>query len=192
MRRVVYSMMVSLDGFIATPDGGLEWATIDEELHTFANDQARETGAFLYGRGLYETMAAYWPTADADTSAPEYMLDFARIWKDTPKIVFSKTLDKVEWNSRLVRSDVGEEVAKLKAQPGNDLSVGGAHLAAALLERDLIDEYQPIVHPVILGAGTPFLPLSHKTINLRLLETRTFTSGVIYLRYEAHRGRGDE
>jgi dihydrofolate reductase len=177
-------MMVSLDGFVAGPDGGLEWATIDEELHMFANDQAREEGAFLYGRGMYETMAAYWPTADADPSAPEYMLDFARVWKDKPKVVFSKTLDRVEWNSRIVKSDVGAEISRLKAQPGRDLSVGGAHLAAALIELGLVDEYQPILHPVILGGGTPFLPPSHETTKLRLLETRTFKSGVIYLRYE--------
>jgi dihydrofolate reductase len=184
MRRIAYTMMVSLDGFVARPDGSLDWVTIDEELHTFANNQARETGAFLYGRRLYENMAAYWPTAEADPSAPEYILDFARIWKEKPKIVFSTTLDKVEWNSRLVKDNVVDEIAKLKTEPGKDLSVGGANLAAAFLELGLIDEFQPIVHPAVLGGGTPYLPPSNKPINLRLLETRTFRSGVVYLRYE--------
>ena len=184
MRKLIYSMMVSLDGFIETPDRKIDWVIIDEELHRFANEQARDEGAFLYGRRLYELMADFWPTADANPSAPSYEVEFARIWQEKPKIVVSTTLNRVEWNSRLVRSNIGDEVARLKAQPGKDLSVGGATLAAALIRLGLVDEFCPIVHPVVLGGGTPFFPPLDHAINLRLLETRRFESGVVYLRYE--------
>lgn len=202
MRKVIYSMMTSLDGFIErTPPrpagerGGtqhndptlLDWVIIDEELHAFANEEAREAGAYLYGRRLYENMAAFWPTADTLPDMPGYVLDFARIWKPKPKIVFSRTLDKVEWNSRLVKGDVAEEVEKLKQEPGAYLTVGGANLAATLIERDLIDEIRLIVQPVVIGSGTPFFPPVTNTINLHLLETITFGSGVVYLRYEVRR-----
>ncbi len=183
MRKVVYSMMVSLDGFVEGPNRELDWIIIDEEVHTFSNDEARQTGTFLYGRRLYELMANYWPTADKDPSIPEYMAEFARIWREKPKVVFSRTLEKVEWNSRLVRDNVAEEVMKLKEQPGEDMSIGGPTIAASLIPLGLVDEYRLLVQPVILGKGTPFFPpLDHK-ITLRLAETRTFRSGVVYLRY---------
>jgi dihydrofolate reductase len=188
VRKLIYSMMMSLDGFIETPDRKLDWVVIDEELHRFANEEARETGAFLYGRGLYENMAAYWPTAEADPSIPDYMVEFAQIWKDTPKIVFSTTLDKVDWNSRLVRDNAAEEVAKLKQQPGEDLSVGGPNLASTFVRLGLVDEYRILVHPVVIGGGTPFFPDLEKPIMLKLLETRTFGSGVVYLRYQLTTG----
>jgi dihydrofolate reductase len=185
MRKVIYSMLVSLDGFIEGPDHNLDWHVIDEEFHQFVNDQQTEVGAWLYGRGMYEAMAAYWPTPDAaDPKNPDYVLEFSRIWKAMPKIVFSKTLDKVEWNSRLVRDDAAREVLKLKAQPGKDLSVGGANLAASLIRLDLIDEYQLFVQPVILGSGTPFFPPLDDKLNLQLVETRRFGSGVVFLRYQ--------
>ena len=185
MGKVIYSMMVSLDGFIARPDGALDWILIDEELHTFANNQAREQGAFLYGRRLYETMAAYWPTADMNPSTPAVEVEFARIWRDKPKLVFSRTLDKVEWNSQLVRENIPDEINRLKAQSDKDLGLGGADIASTFMRLGLIDEYQPLVQPVILGSGTPFFPTMNDTIKLRLVETRTFHSGVIFLRYQA-------
>jgi dihydrofolate reductase len=181
MRKVIYSMGVSLDGFIAGPGGEIDWSAPDEELHRFHNEQTREMGAHLLGRRLYEEMA-YWETAD-DPSARDYELEFARIWKDTPKIVFSKTLEKVEGNARLVRGSVAEEVARLKEQPGNDLSVGGAGLASTFTKLDLIDEYRPFVSPVVLGGGTPYFPALDERINLELVETQTFGSRVVYLRY---------
>ncbi|HYT78532.1 MAG TPA: dihydrofolate reductase family protein [Actinomycetota bacterium] len=184
MRKVIYSMNVSLDGFIEGPNRELDWSTPDEELHRFWNDQAREMGTFLYGRRLYELMAEYWPTADANPSAPEHVVEFARIWRDMPKIVFSTTLEKVDWNSRLVRDNIAEEVTKLKAQPGTDMDVGGPTLASSFMRLGLIDEYRLVVHPVVLGGGTPFFPALDNTINLRLVETRTFGSGVVYLRYQ--------
>ena len=182
MRKLIYSMGVSLDGYIAGPDGAIDWSAPDEELHRFHNQHARETGVELYGRRLYETMR-YWETAEESPSAPEHELEFARIWKDTPKIVLSKTLEKVEGNARLVREDVVEAVAELKEQPGKDLAVGGAGLASTLTKAGLIDEYRPFVSPVVLGGGTPYLSALDERINLELVETRTFGSRVVYLRY---------
>ena len=182
MRKLIYSMGVSLDGFIAGPDGDIDWSAPDDELHRFYNQQARETGAELYGRRLYETMR-YWETAEDNPSAPEQELEFARIWKDTPKIVFSKTLERVEGNARLVRDNVAEEVAQLKEQPGKDLAVGGAGLASSVMKLGLIDEYRLFVSPVVLGGGTPYFPALDERISLELVETRTFGSRVVYLRY---------
>jgi dihydrofolate reductase len=182
MRKLIYSMGVSLDGFIAGPDGEIDWSAPDEELHRFHNQQTRELGALLCGRRLYEVMV-YWETADEQPSAPDYELEFARIWKDMPKIVFSRTLEKVEGNATLFRGGVAEEVAKLKEQPGKDLSVGGAGLASTLIKLGLVDEYRLCVNPVALGSGTPYFPALDERIKLELLETRTFRSRVVYLRY---------
>ena len=183
MRKLIYSMMVSLDGFIARPDGDLAWILIDEELHTFANEQAREVDVELYGRRLWETMAAYWPTADENPDAPAVEVEFARIWRDLPKIVFSRTLDRVEGNARLATKDLSEEIGALKDQPGRDLSIGGAELAGEALRLGLVDEVRPMVQPVVLGAGRPMFPPSGSSLDLELVETRTFASGVVYLRY---------
>jgi dihydrofolate reductase len=182
VRKLIYSMGVSLDGFIAGPDGDIDWSAPDEELHRFHNQQARGTGAHLYGRRLYEVMT-YWETADENPSLPEYELEFARIWKDTPKIVFSKTLEKVEGNASLVRDSVAEEVAKLKELPGKDLAVGGAGLASTFMKLGLIDEYRLFISPVVLGGGTPYFPALDERITLELVETQTFGSRVVYVRY---------
>jgi dihydrofolate reductase len=182
MRKLIYSMGVSLDGFIVGPDGKFDWSAPDEELHRFHNQQTRELGVHLCGRRLYEVML-YWETADEDPSAPEHVLEFARIWQDLPKIVFSTTLETVEGNATLARGGVAEEVAKLKEQPGADVAVGGAGLASSLIELDLIDEYRLFVNPVIVGGGTPFFPAREERIDLELVETRTFGSRVVYVRY---------
>jgi len=182
MRKVIYSMGVSLDGFIAGPGGEIDWSAPDEELHRFHNEQTREMGAQLCGRRLYEEMV-YWETADENPAAAEHELEFARIWKSMPKIVFSRTLEKVEGNARLVRGGVAEEVAKLKEQPGKDLAVGGAGLASTCIELGLVDEYGLFVSPVVLGGGTPYFPTLDERINLELVETRTFGPRVVYLRY---------
>ncbi|SRR5436190_2987994 len=182
MRKLIYSMGVSLDGFIAGPNGDIDWSAPDEELHRFHNRQMREVGAHLCGRKLYEVMA-YWDTADENPSAPEHELEFARIWKEIPKIVFSRTLESVGTNARLVREGAGEEVARLKEQPGKDLAVGGAGLASTLIERGLVDEYRLFVSPVVLGGGTPYFPALDERIELELVETRTFGSRVVYVRY---------
>lgn len=183
MSKIVYSMIVSLDGFIARPDGSLDWIIIDDELHRFFNHQARDEGVFLYGRRLYETMVAYWPTADANPSAADVEVEFARIWRDKPKLVFSRTLERAEWNSTLVREVNPDEIQRLKLQSQGSLGVGGADLAATFMRLGLIDEYQLVVQPVILGSGIPFFPTMDDTIKLRLVETRTFQSGAVLLRY---------
>lgn len=180
-------MSVSLDGFVETPDRSLEWVRVDEEFHRVFNDDARAMSAFLYGRRMYELMSGYWPTAESDPSATPVEVEFARIWTTKPKIVFSRTLDEVGWNSRLVRDGRIEEVARLRAEPGFDMEVGGPTLASALIQAGLVDEYRLALHPVVLGGGTPFFPRLEDRRDLRLLEARTFQSGVIYLRYETVR-----
>jgi dihydrofolate reductase len=187
MRKLIYSMGVSLDGFIAGPDGEIDWSAPDEELHRVHNRQMRDVGTHLCGRRLYEAMT-YWETAEENPSAPEYELDFARIWKDTPKIVFSKTLQKVEGDYTLVRGDATEEVKKLKERTGGDLAVGGAGLASTFIELGLIDEYRLLVSPVVLGGGTPYFPTLQQRINLELIETQTFGSRVVYVRYGLRAG----
>jgi dihydrofolate reductase len=182
MRKLIYSMGVSLDGFIAGTDGDISWSAPDEELHRFHNRHAEEVGTELYGRRLYEVMR-YWETADQQPSIREHELEFARIWKDTPKVVFSRTLERVEGNATLVRNDAVAEVARLKEQPGKPLAVGGAGLASTFMKAGLIDEYRLFVSPVVLGGGTPYFPDLDERIDLGLVETRTFGSRVVYLRY---------
>jgi dihydrofolate reductase len=183
VRKLIYSMTVSLDGFIAGPNGEIDWSAPDEELHRFHNERTRELGAHLCGRRLYEEMT-YWETVEENPSAPEHELEFARIWRNLPKIVFSKTLEKVEGNATLARDGVGEEVAKLKEQPGKDLAVGGAGLASTVIKLGLVDDYRLFVSPVVLGGGTPYFPALDERIDLELVETRSFGSRVVYVRYQ--------
>jgi dihydrofolate reductase len=182
MRKLIYSMGVSLDGFIAGPDGKFDWSGPDEEQHRFHNEQIGELGAHLLGRRLYEVML-FWETAEAQPSVSDFELEFAGIWKALPKIVFSKTLERVEGNARLVREGLAEEVAALKEQPGKDVAVGGANLASSLAKQDLIDEYRLFIYPVVVGGGIPYFPALDEKINLELVETRTFSSRVVYVRY---------
>jgi dihydrofolate reductase len=183
MRKIILMMSVSLDGFIEGPDRELDWHLIDDELHTHFNRELGAMGAFLGGRVTYELMAGFWPTADADPASPAPMVEFASIWRDMPKIVYSRTLEQAGWNTTVVRDVVAEEVMELKAQPGGDLVLGGADIAATFMRHDLIDEYRLYVHPVVIGRGKPLFPASNTKINLRLAETRTFGSGVVLLRY---------
>lgn len=184
MRKLSYSMTVSLDGFIAGPGGEIDWSATDEELHRFHNERIRAHGGQLLGRRLYEEML-YWETADQNSSATEFELEFARIWQDIPKVVFSTTLEAVEGNYRLATGDVAEEVARLKDEPGKDLEVGGAGLAATCIKLGLVDEFGLFVSPVVLGGGTPFFPALDEPLNLELIETRAFGSPVVYSRYRA-------
>ena len=190
MRRLIYSMTVSLDGYIAGPDGAIDWSVPDEELFRFHHQQVQEIGVHLCGRRLYETMV-YWETAEESPLAAEHV-EFAQIWKSLPKVVFSTTLESVMGNTRLARDGVGEEVSRLKEQPGKDIGVGGAGLAGACMKLGLIDEWRLFVSPVLLGGGTPYFPMLDDRINLELLETKTFGSRVVYLRYRrAGRPVGD-
>jgi dihydrofolate reductase len=181
-RKLIYSMGVSLDGYIAGPKGEIDWGAPDEELHRFHNQQTREIGAHLMGRRLYETML-YWETAEEDPSATPAALEFAPIWRQIPKIVFSGRLGQVQGNARLATDGVADVVARLKEEPGKDVAVGGAGLASSLIELDLIDEYRLFVSPVVLGGGTPYFPPLEERIELELVETQTFGSRVLYVRY---------
>ncbi len=186
MGKLIYSMSVSLDGYIAGPDGAFDWSVPSQELHRFHNERARDLGCHLLGRNLYETMV-YWETADQDPELGEVEREFAGIWQELPKVVFSTTLEEVEGNTRLVRDGVVEEVVRLKAEVGGDLGVGGARLAATLIEAGLVDEFQPFVYPVVVGGGIPFLPGLEETLDLELVETQSFGSRVVSMRYQRSR-----
>ena len=184
MRKIVLMMSISLDGFFEGPGGDLEWQLVDDELHQYFNDDIRTMGGFLDGRVTYELMAGFWPTADEDPTNPAPVVEFAGIWRDMPKVVYSRTLDHADWNTTIVRDVVVDDVLALKAEPGGDLMLGGANLAASFLRHDLIDELRIYVHPVVLGHGTPLFPAAADPVELRLAATRTFSSGVVLLRYE--------
>jgi dihydrofolate reductase len=182
MRKLIYSMGVSLDGFIAAPGGDINWSAPDEELHKFHNTQTREIVGHLCGRRLYQTMVP-WETTDEAQFGP-VELEFARIWKAIPKVVFSTTLADVEGNARLANAGLAAEVANFEDQPGDGVvSIGGAGLTAQAIQRGLVDEFRLFVSPVVLGGGTPYFPRLDHRINLELIETRRFGSGVIYTRY---------
>jgi dihydrofolate reductase len=183
MSNLVLQMMVSLDGYFEGPNRELDWHLVDAELHGHFNEVLGAMDAFLDGRVTYELMAAYWPTADADPDAPAPVAEFARIWREMPKLVFSRTLDDVEWNSTIVREVDPVHVQELKDRAHGDLAIGGAELAAAFREHDLIDEYRLYVNPVVLGAGRPLFPPGGARLDLQLVETRAFTNGVVLLRY---------
>lgn len=183
MGRLIYLMNTSLDGFVETPDHGLDWTMVDEELHTWFNERVREAAALLHGRRLYELMAASWPTGADDPAATPAMREFAGLWTAKPKIVFSRTLTRVDWNSRLVEGDVADVVARLRTEFEGDLHLGGARLAAEFVRRGLVDEYWLVVHPVAIGRGTPYFPALHEPLRLRLLDRHTFSSGVTFLAY---------
>lgn len=185
MATLVYSMGVSLDGFVAGPGGDISWTAPDEELHRFHNRRAEATELQFCGRRLYETMLVWetWEEEMPDSSPAA--LEFAPIWRATPKLVFSRTLERVEGNARLATGDAVETVRSLKAEMDGELAVGGAGLAADLIRAGLVDEYQLFVSPVVLGAGTPFFPPLEQPIDLELVETRDFSSRVAYLRCRA-------
>jgi len=183
MGRLIYTLNVSLDGFIETADHSLDWSVGDDELLTWFAERARGLAASLYGRRLYELMSAYWPHGGTEPDATDAAREFARLWLAIPKIVFSTTLTSVDWNSRLVRGDVGEQLSRLRTELDGDYEVAGPTLAAEFVRRGLVDRYEVVVHPVILGAGTPYLPPLDAPIRLRLTDTRRFSSGVMYLGY---------
>ncbi len=182
MRPLIVSMSVSLDGFIAGPGGEIDWSAPGKELMSFHNAQTREIAVQLCGRGLYLDMLP-WETEGSGRPDPRDR-EFAAMWTALPKVVFSRTLDRVQGNARLASGDVAAEVARVTAEHGPGVvSAGGAGLAATLARLDLVDEYRQFVHPVVLGGGTPYFPPLPGRLSLELLETRTFGSRVVYLRY---------
>ena len=184
MRKIIFMMSVSLDGFFEGPDRELDWQLVDVELHQHFNEWLATAGAFLDGRVTYELMAAHWPTADQDPGASAPVIEFARIWRDMPKIVFSRALEQAGWNTTIVRELVPEQIAELKARPGGDLVIGGSVLASAFWAHDLIDELRLYVQPVLLGRGRLLFQPSDAKLSFRLAEVRPFASGVVLLRYE--------
>jgi dihydrofolate reductase len=187
MRSVTYSMGVSLDGYIVGPDGGFGWAAPDEEVFRFVTGEIRQVGVHLLGRRLYETML-YWETADQDPSLDDSMLEWASIWKRLPKVVFSATLPAVQGHARLASGGLAEEIERLRAEPAQgEIAIGGAALAAEAASLDLIDEYRARVYPVLVGGGIPFFPQHERRVDLELVETRTFSSKVVYLHYRVAR-----
>ena len=180
-------MGVSLDGYIVGPDGDFDWTAPDEEVFRFAIEEIKGVGVHLLGRRLYETML-YWETADQNPSLDGSMLEWAAIWKPLPKVVFSTTLSAVQGNARLVSGGLAEEIERLRAEPGEGgIAIGGATLAAEAAASGLIDEYRARVYPVLVGGGVPFFPQRERRVGLNLVETRTFSSGVVYLRYRGAR-----
>ncbi|WP_030987935.1 dihydrofolate reductase family protein [Streptomyces sp. NRRL WC-3744] len=187
MRSVTYSMNVSLDGYIVGPDGDFNWTEPDGEVFRFWIDEIRGVDVHLLGRRLYETML-YWETADQSPSLDEAELEWAALWKPLPKIVFSTTLSAVQGTARLASGGLAEEIERLRAEPGEgDIAIGGATLAAEAAALGLIDEYRAVVHPVLVGGGIPFFPRHERRVALELVETRTFSSRVVYVRYSVAR-----
>ncbi|MFD9423953.1 MULTISPECIES: dihydrofolate reductase family protein [unclassified Streptomyces] len=187
MNKIVLMMSVSLDGFFEGPERDIAWHLVDEELHQHFNDELRTVGAFLDGRVSYELMAGFWPTADADPESSPQMAEFAGIWRDMPKYVYSRTLKRADWGTTVVREIDAAQIEDLRARADGDLALGGANLAAGFRRLGLIDEYRIYVHPVLLGRGRPLFAPSDTREDLRLAGTRTFGNGVVQLRYETVR-----
>ncbi|MGW5644458.1 dihydrofolate reductase family protein [Saccharopolyspora sp. NPDC003752] len=187
MRKLIYGMNLSLDGYIAAAGGDLGWSRPSDELFQWWLEQEQAIDLFLYGRRLWETMSSYWPTGDQQPGASPAEIEFARNWRDTPKVLFSSTtIDKVDWNTRMVTGDAIAEITRLKAEDGGPMRVGGAMLAGAAMRAGLVDEYEIVTHPVLVGGGTPFFTTLDSWVNLNLVETRAFPGGTVLTRYERH------
>ena len=187
MRRLSFGMNLSLDGYVAAPGDDLGWSTPSDELFQFWSDRVAATDLALYGRRLWEAMSPHWPTADQQPDVTPAHAEFSRRWRDMPKVVFSSTIDTVDWNARLVAGDAVAEIARLKAEDGGPMDIGGATLAAAAMRAGLIDEYVLVTHPVLVGGGAPFFTALDSWVDLSLVETRRFPDGVLLTRYETRR-----
>lgn len=185
MRKLVLFMHLSLDGFAADPNGGLDFLTYDHELQQYADELVKTVGSPVYGRTTYQLMESYWPTVLKKPNAAGHALEHAKWVENIPKIVFSKTLNEVTWNNtQLIKGDIAEEVKKLKQQPGKDLAIfGSPGLAASFMNLGLIDEYKLTVHPIILGNGISAFANNTTRSTLKLLDSKTLTSGVLTLHY---------
>ena len=184
MRRLSYAMNVSLDGYVAAPGDDLGWSVPSDELFQWWSDRVAATGTALYGRRLWEGMDAHWPTADQQPGVTPAHAEYARRWRAMPKVVFSSTLTSVEGNARLVTGDAVAEITRLKAEDGGPMDVVGATLAAAVMRAGLVDEYVLVTHPVLVGGGTPVFTALDNWVDLTLVETRTFSHGLLLIRYE--------
>ena len=185
MRKLVLFMHVSLDGFAADPNHGLDFLSYDEELEQYADELVKTVGSPVYGRNTYQLMESYWPTVLTKPNAGKHALEHAQWLEGVTKIVFSKTLNEVTWNNTLlIKDNIAEEVNKLKQQPGKDLAIfGSPGLATAFMNMGLIDEYKLTLHPIILGNGISVFTNNTTKSSLKLLETKTLKSGVVTLHY---------
>jgi len=182
MASLIYSAITSLDGYVADENGNFDWAAPDEDVHRFVNDLERPVGTYLYGRRMYDVMV-YWETADTGPDQPPYIQDYAEIWQQANKIVYSKTLETVSSARTTLERDFDPgAVRQLKAEAARDISVGGPELAGEAIKAGLVDEYQLFVSPVLVGGGTPALPQGVR-LDLELLDERRFGNGTVYLRY---------
>jgi dihydrofolate reductase len=188
MRKLIASVFVTLDGFMVGPNEDISWVTdnFSEDMGKYAGDLQNSMGAILLGRVTYQIMANFWPTATNETDPG------AEKMNTVPKVVFSKTLDKVEWgkwdNARLVKENVVEEISKMKQASGGDMVIyGSANLVQNFTQLGLIDEYQLLVHPIILGSGKPLFKDLPQPVKLNLLQTKTFDNGVVVLYYSPAR-----
>jgi dihydrofolate reductase len=187
MRSVTFSMGISLDGYIVGPDGGFDWTGFDDEVFRSHIEEIRGVGVYLLGRRLYETML-YWETAGQDQPLDDAQLEWAALWKPLPKVVFSTTLTAVQGHARLASGSLAEEIERWRAEPGDsEIWIGGATLAAEAAASGLIDEYRLRVYPVLVGGGVSYFPQRERRVDLELVETRGFGSGVVYLRYRVAR-----
>ncbi len=187
MRKLVFGMNVTLDGYVAAPGDDLGWSVSSDEQFQWWSDRVGATDLALYGRRLWETMSSHWPTADQQPGATPAHIEFARRWRDMPKVVFSSTVGAVDWNARLFTGDAVAEIARLRAEDGGPMDILGATHAGAAMRAGLIDEYVLVTAPVLVGGGMPFFTALDSWVNLNLVETRTFPGGVVLTRYETRR-----
>jgi dihydrofolate reductase len=186
MAKLIYSAITSLDGYVADRDGIFDWARPDDEVHAFVNDQERPIGTYLYGRRMYDVMR-YWETAPTRGDQPSVALDFAGIWRNADKIVYSTTLAAAATaRTRIERTFDPESVRQMKAAASSDIGVGGPHLAAAAIRAELVDELHQFVTPVVVGGGNPWLP-ERVRVNLELRDVDQFGNGVVHLHYATRR-----
>ncbi len=187
MRKLFAFNMVTLDGLFEGPNGDISWHNVDDEFNEFAVEQTSTVAAILFGRVTYELMASYWPTPAAQTNDPAV----ANLMNTLPKVVFSRTLQKADWNNtRLIKDNIAEQVLKMKQEPGNDLAVfGSANLLSSLMRMNLVDEHRVMVNPVLIGRGTPLFKNLDEKVNLKLVKTRVFKSGNVLLYYQPKKER---
>ncbi|MCE0534372.1 dihydrofolate reductase family protein [Kineosporia rhizophila] len=184
MGKLSFAMNVSLDGYVAAPGDDLGWSVPSDELFQWWSDRVGATGLALYGRRLWEGMSSHWPTADEQPGVTPAHVEYAQRWRAMPKVVFSSTISEVAWNARLFAGDAVAEIARLKAEDGGDMDIAGATLAASAMRAGLIDEYILVTAPVLVGGGKPFFTALDSWVNLKLVETRTFSGGLLLSRYE--------
>lgn len=186
MRKIIYWVHTSIDGYIAGPGGEFDWPALGPELFGYSEAMNEQVDTLMYGRVVWDMMSAYWPTADADPATTgDHARAFAPFWRETPKVVVSRTLEKAGWDARVIGKNFAEEVEELKRRPGKDiLLTGGAEVAASLSKLGLLDDYRIVVHPIVLGGGRQLFLEPKDRVEMKLVDSRTFDSQTVLLRYE--------